>query len=129
MIYYYISILMNWKPDSLLQIREWFLIMKERKSRSGYYFYVKDYEVDALKQGKDVLPQDLRHRKLMDAMMESLQKCELYYESKINTRDEFHNLIDYESFIQNYDHIYQKVIQHALKKQVKQSLTYIIRAY
>jgi hypothetical protein len=88
----------NWKPDTFLKVRELGIIVLERKSRRGYYSYIKDYEVEAVKKG-DIISEEIKLRKLTDAMKESLRKCEFYSRGYGSVKDKFQTLIDYNSFI------------------------------
>jgi hypothetical protein len=86
------------------------LVVQERKSRKWYYQSVKDYEVDSLKKGHARLSDDLRIRKLTEAMKDSKSKCDMYSTSTARVKPYTGHLLDYESFMQNYDWIYSELI-------------------
>lgn len=103
-----ISIYVNWKPDTFLRLHGLMRIVSERESRKWFYSSVKDYEVDAIKKGARA--DDLKVRKLTEAMNDSLMKCKLYNQTKVTVKDHFEYFMDYDNFALNYDWIYNHLV-------------------
>jgi hypothetical protein len=116
------SVVVNWKPDTLLLLRELVTVVQERKSRKWYFSNVRDYEVDSLKRGLEAANSEevkCKHpstsyylivKKLGEGMKESLEKCVRYTQTKVQLRERFKSLCDYNAFIADYEWIYRNVL-------------------